>query len=251
MSTVRGHAEPTEKQGLHVMLLTEAGAASLLNFGLVVPANVDLKGKFRFEKSVRIYTPGTTLAGCAIGAYSYIVSGTFNNVAVGRYCSIAHAVEVGFHNHPVEWVSSHPFTFMDYLPEQMRWPIPHSFDHAPAPTTIGNDVWIGAHVKINGGLSIGDGAIVAAGSVVTKDVPPYTIVGGTPAKVIRRRFDDAIIDELMALRWWDYDWPEFLKYDSRSVRWDRPEDAIRVMKQKIASGQLKPYFLTENFNVIE
>ena len=70
---------------------------------------------------------------------------------------------------------------------------------------IGNDVWIGYEAVILSGVTIGDGAIVAARSVVTKDVPPYTIVGGVPAKPIRRRFDRETIDALLELRWWD--WP--------------------------------------------
>ena len=70
---------------------------------------------------------------------------------------------------------------------------------------IGNDVWIGEDVKLKGGVTIGDGAIVAMGAVVTKDVPPYAIVGGVPAKIIRYRFSKEVIDELMRIRWWTKD----------------------------------------------
>lgn len=70
---------------------------------------------------------------------------------------------------------------------------------------VGNDVWIGYEAVIMSGVKIGDGAVVGTRAVVTKDVPPYTIVGGVPAKPIRRRFDDEIIDKLLALRWWDWD----------------------------------------------
>ena len=233
------------------MIVNEAGTASLLKYGLVIPPNVDLNGKFRFEKCNRIYSAGTLINNVDLGAYSYLVSGVYSFASIGRYCSIAHGVEIGFHNHPISWVSTHPFAFMDYLPEPMRWPIPGNFEYLSKQVVIGNDVWIGAHVKIMGGITIGHGAVIATGSVVTADVEPYTIVGGVPAKPIKKRFDQALIDELLALQWWDYDWPEFLKYDSRSVRWDSPEDAIQMMKKKIASGQLQRYFMPEKFNVIE
>ena len=77
--------------------------------------------------------------------------------------------------------------------------------HEDCPKTIiGSDVWIGAHAQIKSGLTIGNGAVVAAGAVVTRDVPPYAIVGGVPAKVIRYRFDEKAIEALMSLKWWEW-----------------------------------------------
>lgn len=72
------------------------------------------------------------------------------------------------------------------------------------PIKIGNDVWIGRDAKIMDGVSVGDGAVVATGSIVTKDIPPYAIVGGVPAKVIKYRFDEVTIEKLLELKWWDF-----------------------------------------------
>ncbi|QEI09365.1 CatB-related O-acetyltransferase [Pigmentiphaga aceris] len=140
---------------------------------------------------------------------------------------------------------------MHYLPEPMQWPIPHSFEYGPKQAVIGNDVWIGAYARIMGGVKIGDGAVIAAGSVVTHDVEPYTIVGGVPAKPIKKRFSQALIDEMLALRWWDYDWPELMKHDAGAIRWDQPERAVKAMKEKIKRGDMDAYLLKENFNVVE
>ena len=121
---------------------------------------------------------------------------------VGRYCSIGGGVEILLGgNHQVDWVSTYPFHAFfpgcEELPDQTT---------TKGDVVIGNDVWVGQGAMILSGVTIGDGACVAAGSVVTRDVPAYSIVAGTPAKVVRLRFDSSKIDALMELRWWD--WPE-------------------------------------------
>ena len=94
-------------------------------------------------------------------------------------------------------------------------------------TVVGNDVWFGYRATVMPGVGIGDGAIIAAGAVVTSDVPPYTIVGGNPAKVIRRRFDDADVDRLRRAAWWD--WPVGLVTEhARTIMAGRPADIERV-----------------------
>ncbi|MBE5883522.1 MAG: CatB-related O-acetyltransferase [Lachnospiraceae bacterium] len=96
---------------------------------------------------------------------------------------------------------------------------------------IGNDVWIGTGAQILLGVKIGDGAIVAAGSVVTKDVPPYTVVGGVPAKVIKRRFSDEVIEALLELKWWEYG-PDVLK----GIDITNPEKCISKLRKRIEDG---------------
>jgi acetyltransferase-like isoleucine patch superfamily enzyme len=126
-----------------------------------------------------------------------------HEVHIGSYCSIAEDVQflVGGNHHP-EWVSTFPFRAVFGLPGEFE-------DGQPAsrgPITIGNDVWIGLGALILSGVTIGDGAVVAAGALVTKDVRPYAIVGGNPAREIRRRFGDEQVEALLEARWWE--WPE-------------------------------------------
>lgn len=139
-----------------------------------------------------------------IGAYTYgepIIEDFGSKLKIGKFCSIARGVTIllgGEHN--VDWNSTYPFN--EVFPESK-----HIQGHpaSKGDTTIGNDVWIGTEAIILSGVKIGDGAVVAARSVVVKDVEPYTIVGGNPAKVIKKRFEDKKIEALQKMTWWD--WP--------------------------------------------
>ena len=177
----------------------------------------------------------------SMGAFSAIspsdgIGKFLHNVAIGRYCSIAAGTRISPPEHPVSWLTTNS---LSYCTGAFRWaarilgrpsPSPHAYDRVNL-VRIGNDVWIGADAFIRGGVTIGDGAIVAAHAVVTKDVPPYAIVGGVPARVIRYRFDEATIRELLALRWWDYDLSAFGPLD-----WDNVEECISRIKSGIAAG---------------
>jgi chloramphenicol O-acetyltransferase type B len=123
-------------------------------------------------------------------------------LVMGKYCSVAKGAQVFLGGeHQIEWVTTYPFSVLD----------PDFWDIRGHPKTkgdvvIGNDVWIGAEAIIMSGVTIGDGAIIAARAVVVKDVAPYAIVGGNPAKFIKFRFDEMTIERLLAIKWWD--WPE-------------------------------------------
>ncbi len=137
-----------------------------------------------------------------IGLYTHgdcFTPGAFDrHTTVGRYCSIAQGVRVMNRNHPLEFKSTHAFFFNPMLGHCDRDPVDYM------PLEIGSDVWIGTNALVLPHVRrIGDGAVVAAGAVLNKDVPPYAIVVGNPARVVRFRFSQSIIDQLLAERWWE------------------------------------------------
>ena len=124
---------------------------------------------------------------------------------IGKFCSIACGTKFLFNcaNHTLKSLSTYTFPLFYEEWELEKSNITTAWDNK-GDIVIGNDVWIGYEAVIMAGVHIGDGAIIAACAVVTKDVPPYTIVGGTPAKEIRKRFDTEVIQQLLKLKWWDW-----------------------------------------------
>lgn len=190
-------------------------------YELAVEGARDIHNKLRFKKSIidrkcRINPTSKIAPHCHIlenslvinsevKSYSYIgVNSIVQNVRIGAFCSIANDVFIGLGTHPIDYLSTSPLlyrvtnTFRIKLIEKDL-----SFDEY-ALVVIGNDVWIGARAIVMDGVKIGDGAIIAAGAVVTKDIPPYAIAGGVPAKVIRFRFEPEKIERLLKLQWWTW-----------------------------------------------
>ncbi len=124
-----------------------------------------------------------------------------DKLIIGKFCAIATGVKFIMNggNHALEGFSAFPFSIFAQGWESAPANFPHKGD-----TVVGNDVWLGYKSVIMPGIHIGDGAVIAAKSVVTKDVPPYTIVGGNPARIIRQRFSEREIKELLAIKWWDW-----------------------------------------------
>lgn len=142
------------------------------------------------------------IANCIIGSHTYVQKGTsIFNATIGNFCSIAPNVSIGPGKHKMDGISLHPSFYLKNTPLVKTFVSEDLFTPSAA-TKIGNDVWIGERVIVLDGVTIGDGAIIAAGSVVTKDVPAFAIVGGTPAKLIRMRFPEETIRVVQNSMWW-------------------------------------------------
>ncbi|WP_091737913.1 CatB-related O-acetyltransferase [Phenylobacterium immobile] len=190
-------------------------------------------GAVLLEPPFRIYRR-VTVDALSGGAFSYIgPNSTLRMVTVGRYCSIGDGVQL-LSEHPINKTTTSPVLYQSvFAAPYDKFPGPRSSGYRP--TTIGSDVWIGAEARIKTGLTIGDGAIIGAGAIVTRDVAPFTIVAGVPARKIRDRFDVATVERIQRVRWWDYDLlSQPLPFDDIHATLDHIEDAV-------AAGRLTPY----------
>jgi acetyltransferase-like isoleucine patch superfamily enzyme len=159
---------------------------------------------------------------CTVGKYFGMNESCFvARATVGAYCSIGARTSINPFNHPTDWLSIHEFQYhpnsFDWVPEYSEIKrlerTPDMYEHV----TIGNDVWMGHNVNVMPGVSVGDGAVIAAGAVVTKTVAPYAIVAGVPAKVIRLRFPEKTVERLLRARWWDLELAELSGLPFRDV----------------------------------
>jgi virginiamycin A acetyltransferase len=149
---------------------------------------------------------GSYIGAKKIGRYSFIGLNSYvdkSTESIGRFCSIAMSAKISMKNHPMDWISSHPFTYhKSYGFVHDNFTIPGLTDKK---TKIGHDVWIGTNVTILAGVTIGNGAILGANSLVTKDVEPYSIVSGSPAQHIRFRFDPDTVRRINDSAWWNWE----------------------------------------------
>lgn len=223
---------------------------SLNKLGLRVLDGISTRGKDRvvaFEAPVKINDGNMLLLrNIRIGKYSYTRTGTLRHVkSIGRYCAIGPNVTIGEGEHPTDWLSC---TSMQYHADVFAFHpetkakgndhvVPRTGENYKGPgelCAIGNDVWIGAGAQIRRGVKIGDGAIIAGGAFVGKDVEPYSIVGGLPAKVIRKRFDDPTIERLLKVKWWRFD-----IHDLAGVDFSNIHMALDAIEEREASGAIK------------
>ena len=197
-----------------------------------------------FEPPVVIQATIAPMNLIQIGAFTGIYGGKIGHCRIGRYCSIAPGVDIASDQHPIDWLSS---SMVQYVPNVHGWGEwlkdngenyiePSVKFSSNSPVVIGNDVWIGQGVFVKSGVRIGDGAVIAAHSVVIEDVPPYMIAAGVPAKVKKPRFPENIIERLMSIRWWDYNISSLEGVDFRDVL-----GAVVKLENAVECGDLKPY----------
>jgi chloramphenicol O-acetyltransferase type B len=153
------------------------------------------------------------------------------NIRIGSFCSIAEDVTIHFGgNHRTDWVSTFPF--------RSKFDLPGAYEDGMPATkgdvVIGNDVWMGRGATILSGVSIGDGAVVGAGAMVSKDVRPYAIVAGNPAREVKRRFPDGIVDRLLATRWWEW-----------------PDDRLRDLVPLLSSDDIEAFLAVAEGSVLD
>lgn len=213
--------------------------------GIAISERVTLgnKAEIEFEDPARIYTGASIKARLRIGAYSFIRASKFVTAAtIGRYCSIADGGSFGEHDHPITWLSTGSFQYNNEhfgFSQRMKDFTPLKRNRANDPfyerpeIQIGNDVWIGRSAIILRGVKIGDGAVIAAGAVVTRDVEPYAIVGGVPAKFIRYRFPPNLIKQLLSVKWWEFDGSGL-----QGVNFEDPATAISQIAERENKGRL-------------
>lgn len=189
-----------------------------------------------FEKLVELgkvknFHGNNKVLNITIGAFSYV---SYNSIIyhtdIGRYCSIGPNVVIGYGDHPIDMISSSPHIYLNneiYDKDEIdSFLVPHF-----KKVKIENDVWIGSNVYIKNGVRIGNGAIVGAGSIVLKDVGNYEIVGGVPARLIRKRFDDTIINLLIESNWWSLDSNKLKQF--KNILKTPNEQNLKILIKKI------------------
>lgn len=198
---------------------------------IMVASNVSCS-RCQMEEYVNI-AHHAELKDCRIGKRTSIGRYTkIRNAEIGRYCSLSWNVSIGAPSHPVDSVSMHAFSYRSKFglcrdtPETLAFP-----DKIWKKVVIGNDVWIGCNVVIKSGITIGDGAVIGAGAVVLKDVLPYEVVAGVPAKRIRFRFSENTISRLENIKWWDWSDKEIKKNISLFSPHNKIEENSEILDQ--------------------
>lgn len=172
---------------------------------IVSPKSIVVNTKL--GRGVKIYR-GVLLKDCEVGDHTYITSNfaitsIVRDTKIGKYCSIGPNFQCLSRSHNLKNLSTYPFLTFGWITKQNEDAKNNLTDMELKRIEIGNDVWIGANVIILGGVKVGNGAVLGAGSVVTKNVEPYAIVAGNPARLIRYRIKENVINHLMKIRWWD------------------------------------------------
>jgi acetyltransferase-like isoleucine patch superfamily enzyme len=217
------------------LLFTLFGRFLLARHGVQIERWAYCDESTQFEGGNKLIA-GARLIASRLGYGSYVAeNGFLSATCVGRFSSIGPWVSTVLGAHPVgTFVSTHPAFFSTRRQAGLSFVDRDRFEEFGTRrfqgrylVEIGSDVWIGHSALIMQGVSIGDGAIVAAGSVVTRDVPPYAVVGGVPARILKYRFDDETIQRLRQTAWWNLDLAEIRRL---APRFDNPADLLRALE---------------------
>lgn len=206
----------------------------LLKLGLVLPNETKVYEYIFFGKFARLGY-NSSYRNMSVGSFSYFSDkNQVENSRFGNYCSIADSVNCGVQTQDLSqtatsnlFVDSTSFDFDNLTPKSMHLP-PAKMPTHKAIVRVGHDVWMGSKVKICGDVTIGTGTVIGAGSVITKDVPPYSIVVGNN-RIVRQRFSDEVISDLLESEWWEYNLPQ-IKQDGHKIRYDSPEHMLEDLR---------------------
>ncbi len=191
------------------------------------------KARFKCVKASNIHRTakiesGSLVFGSSFDKHSFCgYNCNIINASIGAFCSLANNVSIGGASHPVHFVSTSP-VFLSHKDSVKAKFSKHDYN-PQIQTIVGHDVWIGEGAFIKAGVKIGHGAVIGMGSIVTKDVPPYSIVGGNPASLIRYRFERELIDALLELQWWNWSDDMLSEY---AAFFDDPKKLITSVKTR-------------------
>lgn len=210
------------------MLITpEVSAKIKESTGILLMPGLSILGSGVIASPSMIYGGRGILHNVSLGGYSYLVPPfEATNLSIGNYTSIARGLIIAL-GHPTNLLTASPVAWRPWM-EGCEFPGKTSYEYLS--TQIGSDVWIGANVIIKAGVKIGDGCFIGAGSVVTKDIPPFSVAAGNPCRIIRPRFAEDIVERIMRLRWFDYDWRD------QMIDWRDPVASLDSIEAALEAG---------------
>jgi hypothetical protein len=210
------------------MIITQQASATLkATYGIQFQPGLSIYGDGLIASPSMIYGGGGSLNNVSLGGYSYLVPNfEASFLSIGNYTSIAKGFIVGL-GHPTDLLTASPVAWRPWMAGCL---FPGQTSYKYLTTRIGSDVWVGANVVVKAGVSIGDGCFIGAGSVVTKDIPSFSVAVGNPCRVIRPRFVDQVLERIQHISWFDYDWRD------EWVDWREPVATLNAMQVALENG---------------